>query len=149
MDFFKSQAPPKIWKVQKATPNFLYFMAASDLKWEKAIILGHSSLAEGRPQQSLKDLGNDGQVTSESLLQMRKPLGYFVAASRKSLLSCLSLCSPSSRSIWREYEQLPALERQIYTLINVQVKTSLFIQREAYDVELTPSSISRNSCRMF
>ena len=51
---------------------------------KKANILGHLPLAEGKQQQSLKDLGEDGQAASRPLLRPRKlditNLGDFVAA---------------------------------------------------------------------
>ena len=104
-------------------------MSASDLKWEKANILGHLSLAEGNPQQILNDLRDDGQITSGPLLRTRNPLGYFVAASRKALLPWLyHVHHPQGE--FRDNEQLQALERQIYSLINVQVKTGGFVYPE-------------------
>lgn len=110
MDFFKSQMPLKFWKAQKGTPSFYDPVSASDLKREKAIIKGHLPLEEGRPQQSLKNLGKGKPVTSAPQLQTRTPLGSFVAASRKG-----------------HNELLQDLERQIYSLINIQEKTDGFL----------------------
>lgn len=104
-------------------------MSASDFKWEKTNILGHLSLAEGSPQQILNDLRDDGQITSGPLLRTRNPLGYFVAASRKALLPWL-YCVHHPQGEFRDNEQLQALERQIYSLINVQVKTGRFVYPE-------------------
>lgn len=123
-------------------------MLASYLKWEKVSILQPLPLSEGRPQHSLKDSENDGQITSGLLLQTRNPLGYSVASSRKVFFSWLD-CVHHPQGTFRDNEQLQALERQIYSLINIQVKTGGFIYPErVYDVELTPSTVNRNSCRM-